>query len=105
MPRRATLIWAIALQCSAAGWAASPAEAIPRMPNGKPDLSGHWSNPYTPDMAAQGKVLDPATRKPLEFSRAPLPDAKASASGSAPRTLDLPYTRVGSASAGRPTTR
>jgi len=100
MPKGATtvraLAWAIALQCSAAfAWAATPAENFPRMANGKPDLSGHWSNPYTPDMAVQGKVLDPATRKPLELSRAPLPDAKASAAGSAARTLDLPYTDWG----------
>ncbi|MFO1505404.1 MAG: hypothetical protein U1F39_16560 [Steroidobacteraceae bacterium] len=86
----------LALQCGAvAAWAAAPAEAIARMANGKPDLSGHWANPYTPDMAVQGKVLDPATRKPLELSRAPLPDAKASAAGNAPRSMDLPYTEWG----------
>jgi hypothetical protein len=75
---------------------ASPAAVpVPRMANGKPDLSGHWSNPYTPDMAVKGTVLDPKTRQPLEITRAPLPDARASAPGSAPRTLDLPYTDWG----------
>jgi hypothetical protein len=96
MPRRAIFIWAIALQCSAVvAWAAAPALAIPRLANGKPDISGHWNNPYTPDMAAQGRVLDPLTRKPLEFTRAALPDAKAPASGSTPRSMDLPYTAWG----------
>lgn len=100
MPRRAKVVQAlacaIALQGSAAiTWAAAPAEGVQRMANGKPDLSGHWSNPYTPDMAAPGKVLDPLTRMPLEISRAPLPDARAPAAGSAPRTLDLPYTEWG----------
>jgi hypothetical protein len=96
MPRAATFIWALALQCSATvAWAAAPADAIARMANGKPDLSGHWANPYTPDMAMAGRVLDPVTRKPLEFTRAPLADAKASTAGNAPRTLDLPYTDWG----------
>src|SRR4051812_10660366 len=46
-----------------------PAGPTPRLPNGKPDLSGHWNNPYTPDMAARGSVLDPKTRMPLQFAR------------------------------------
>jgi hypothetical protein len=43
-----------------------------------------------------GGVLDPMTRKPLNFPRKgePLPDAKAPASGGA-RTYDLPYTEWG----------
>jgi hypothetical protein len=68
---------------------------VPRLPSGKPDLSGHWANPYTPDMAAKGTVLDPLTQKPLELSRAELKDAKAPASGPGARTLDLPYTEWG----------
>jgi hypothetical protein len=68
---------------------------MPRLSNGKPDLSGHWSNPYAPDMAAQGTVLDPQTLKPLEFLRTALPDAKAAAAGPGARTLDLPYTDWG----------
>ena len=43
---------------------------MPRLPNGKPDLSGLWANPYTPDMATKGTVLDPQTQKPLDLSRA-----------------------------------
>lgn len=95
MPRAATCIRVMALQCLVlAAWAAA-AEPVPRMANGKPDLSGLWNNPYTPDMAVAGRVLDPATRQPLELSRAPIPDAKPPASGNAPRSLDLPYTEWG----------
>jgi hypothetical protein len=68
---------------------------MPRLPGGKPDLSGHWANPYTPDMAAKGTVLDPQTLKPLDLLRTALPDAKAAASGAGGRTLDLPYTEWG----------
>ena len=73
----------------------TPAGPVPRMANGKPDLSGHWANPYTPQMAARG-VFDPATRQPLKFERQgeALPDAKAPAAGGA-RTYDLPYTEWG----------
>ncbi len=74
---------------------ASKVGPAPRLPGGKPDLSGHWANPYTPDMAAKGTVLDAATRKPLKLSGAPLADAKATAIGGAPRTVDLPYTEWG----------
>src|SRR6187549_2869727 len=74
-----------------------PAGPTPRLPNGKPDLSGHWTNPYTPDMAARGSVLDPKTRMPLQFARMgePLPDARPSATGRGARTYDLPYTDKG----------
>ncbi len=73
----------------------TPAGPVPRMANGKPDLSGHWANPYTPQMAARG-VFDPATRQPMKFERQgeALPDAKAPAAGGA-RTYDLPYTEWG----------
>jgi len=73
---------------------AEPAGPVPRLASGKPDLSGHWANPYTPDMA-RGAV-DPQTREPLMFARKgdALPNAKAPASGGA-RTYDLPYTEWG----------
>jgi len=97
MPRAAGVVLAAALQCCAfVAWSAAPADVAPRMANGKPDLSGHWTNPYTPDMALKGTVLDPKTREPLTLSREPLPDAKASAAERSPaRTLDLPYTEWG----------
>jgi hypothetical protein len=92
---RMTVLRALLLQSLAViAHAAAPAD-LPRLANGKPDLSGHWANPYTPDMAVKGRVLDPATRKPLDLSRAPIPDAVPPASGSAPRTVDLPYTEWG----------
>ena len=75
----------------------APAGPIPRLANGKPDLSGLWANPYTANMAAGKNVLDPKTRQPLTFARQgeALPDAKASATGNAARTYDLPYTEWG----------
>lgn len=96
MPKAKTMALAAVLQlCAALAWPAAPAGPAPRLPDGKPDLSGHWSNPYTPDMATKGQVLDPRTRQPLPLTREPLPDAKAPAAGSAARTLDLPYTEWG----------
>jgi hypothetical protein len=67
-----------------------PAGPAPRLPNGKPDLSGHWNNPYTPNMGAN--VLDPMTRMPFDWPHKgePLPDAKG-----APKRYDLPYTEWG----------
>ena len=78
--------------------AANPPAAgpTPRLRNGKPDLSGHWANPYTPNMAAKGTVLDPATRKPLKIAGTEIADAKPAAiDGGGKRTLDLPYTDWG----------
>ena len=74
---------------------AQPAGPVPRLANGKPDLSGHWANPYTPNMAQ--RVVDPETREPLKFARQgePIPGAMAPASGSAARTFDLPFTEWG----------
>jgi hypothetical protein len=77
---------------------AVPAGPAPRLANGKPDLSGLWNNPYTPDMAGgRGGAVDPKTRQPLKFARQgeALPDAKAQASGRGGRTFDLPYTEWG----------
>ena len=74
---------------------AQPAGPVPRLSNGKPDLSGHWANPYTPNMAL--RVVDQVTREPLKFARQgePIPGALAPASGSSPRTFDLPFTEWG----------
>jgi len=81
------------------GQQAAPAGPAPRLPNGKPDLSGHWSNPYTNNMARGGSVLDPTKMRadgtccePLTWERQgqPLADAKGGA-----KTFDLPYTEWG----------
>src|SRR5262245_66299109 len=68
-----------------------PAGPAPRLANGKPDFSGHWTNPYTPNMAgARGaNALDPATLMPFDWPHKgePLPDASG-----AMQTYDLPYT-------------
>jgi hypothetical protein len=70
-----------------------PAGPAPRLANGKPDFSGHWNNPYTPNMAgARGaSVLDPATLMPFDWPRKgeALPDARGT------KTFDLPYTDWG----------
>jgi len=71
-----------------------PAGPTPRLANGKPDLSGHWSNPYTPNMAgARGaNALDPMTLKAFDWPHKgePLTEAKGAA-----KTYDLPYTDWG----------
>src|SRR5262249_54497830 len=72
-----------------------PPGPAPRLRNGKPDLSGLWANPYTPNMAAKGTVLDAATRKPINVAGAEIADSKPSATGGGKRTVDLPYTEWG----------
>ncbi|HUK36680.1 MAG TPA: hypothetical protein VLV86_22345, partial [Vicinamibacterales bacterium] len=72
------------------GAPAAPAGPTPRLANGKPDLSGHWANPYTPNMAM--RVVDPVTRGPLKFAR----QGEALTDAVDPkRTFDLPYTDWG----------
>ena len=79
--------------------AAQPAGPTPRLPNGKPDLSGHWTNPYTANMAGRGAVLDPTKKRadgtccePLTWDRVgeQLADSKGTQ-----KTFDLPYTEWG----------
>jgi hypothetical protein len=76
---------------------AVPAGPTPRLSNGKPDLSGHWNNPYTSDMAARGSVVDPTTHMPITFARQgeTFPSAPPMANGNRPKTFDLPYTAYG----------
>ena len=81
--------------CLASGALAADAPAVPRMSNGKPDLSGHWNNPYFPDMAAKGQAVDPKTRKPLEPRSPPFRMPKRRPPAPARRTVDLPYTSWG----------
>ena len=62
--------------------------------NGKPDMTGLWAEPYTPNMAGRGSssVVDPLNREPLDWEGKgdPLPDAV-----DTNRTNDLPYTELG----------
>ena len=76
-----------------------PAGPAPRLANGKPDLSGHWANPYTNNMAARGSVLDPTKKKAdgtccealtWDGQGQPIAEAKGGA-----KSVDLPYTEWG----------
>src|SRR5262247_1476574 len=68
----------------------APAGPAPKLADGKPDFSGHWTNPYTPNMAgARGaNALDPATLMAFDWPHKgePLTDARGQA-----KTYDLPY--------------
>jgi len=76
--------------------ATPPDGKIPRLSNGKPDLSGHWAEPYTNNMAGRGAVLDPKTRMPITIARAGemYPEAPRDGGGRV-KTFDLPYTELG----------
>jgi hypothetical protein len=71
-----------------------PAGPAPRLSNGKPDFSGHWNNPYTPNMAGVrgANALDSMTLMPFDWPHKgePLQDAKGQ-----PKTYDLPFTEWG----------
>ena len=70
---------------------AVPAGPTPRLANGKPDLSGHWNNPYTPNMGGRS-ALDPKTSMPLTFPRQ---GERLNVAAYPNRTFDLPYTEWG----------
>src|SRR5688572_17513261 len=71
---------------------AAPAGPTPRLANGKPDLSGLWANPYSPNMAGgRGGAVDTKTRQPLTFARKgeKYPDDPRDGQGNI-KTFDLP---------------
>jgi hypothetical protein len=69
-----------------------PAGPTLRLPNGKPDLSGLWANPYTPNMAGRGLLRHTQTRQPLAF---PQQGERLADAADPSRTFDLPYTEWG----------
>src|SRR5204862_4644273 len=72
-----------------------PAGPTPKLANGKPDLSGHWTNPYTPFMSQN--AVDPMTRQPLTFARKgeAFPANTPKDGRGQAKTFDLPYTEWG----------
>ena len=77
-------------QSARGGPSTAPAGPTPRMSNGKPDLSGLWADPYTPNMALG--AVDPVMKQSLTFARKgeALMDAV-----DPKRTFDLPFTAWG----------
>jgi hypothetical protein len=78
------------------GAPAVPAGPVPRLSNGKPDMTGLWANPYTANMAGRGagspSVVDPTTRQTFDWELKGTPIAE---SKGEPKTFDLPYTAWG----------
>jgi len=80
------------------GAPAAPAGPVPRLSNGKPDLSGHWANPYANNMAGRGQIFDPTKKKADGTYEVLTFDGQGAAiaeSKGTPKTFDLPYTAWG----------
>lgn len=71
---------------------AAPDGPTPRMPNGRPDLSGVWQRPYVPDMSKNGRGQQGYAEPP--FSPADTPQMRRMLYEGGNR-MELPFTRAG----------
>lgn len=72
--------------------AQAPTGPAPRLPNGKPDLSGVWQRPYVPDMSRNGRGQQGYAEAP--FSPADPPEKRAALKQGG-NYAELPFTAAG----------
>jgi hypothetical protein len=71
---------------------AAPSGPAPRLPNGKPDLSGVWQKPYAPDMTRNGRGQQGYAEPPYAPNDSP---AKRDELRKAGNYAELPFTPAG----------
>jgi len=71
---------------------AAPTGPAPRLPNGKPDLTGVWQKPYAPDMSRNGRGQQGYAEPPFAPND---PPAKREELRKAGNLAELPFTPAG----------